>query len=105
MFGVLRLSRGLWATIKPTPVHQIVGEFPHIQTELYVSDMEHVGRWCLLNCQRFLLSLDIFLSRFSASPTPCALKIADKITEQFQSAVLLMVRMLITLVNQLDEPL
>lgn len=27
------------------------------------------------------------------SPTPCALKIADKIAEQFESAVLLMVRM------------
>lgn len=95
---VLRLSRGLLATIKPTPVHQIVGELPHIQTELCFSQGA-----CY--CQLFPLSLDIFLTCFSASPTPCALKIADKITEQFESAVLLMVRTLISLVCQLDEPL
>lgn len=29
---------------------------------------------------------------FVSSPTPCALKIADKIAEQFENAVLLMVR-------------
>lgn len=35
---------------------------------------------------------NMFLCFLLGSPTPCALKVADKIAEQFDNAVLLMVR-------------
>lgn len=40
--------------------------------------------------QEFLFNM--FLCFLLGSPTPCALKVADKIAEQFDNAVLLMVR-------------
>lgn len=51
--------------------------------------------------QEFLFNM--FLCFLLGSPTPCALKIADKIAEQFDNAVLLMVRKTkIKLFNQLS---
>lgn len=46
----------------------------------------------LVCCSHFLCNP--FSSFELDSPTPCALKIADKISEQFDNAVLLMVRII-----------
>lgn len=72
--GVRRLSRGLWDIIKPMPVHQIAGESSGLLISPVIKETFNVS----------CVSLD--------SPTPCALKIAEKISEQFENAVLLMVR-------------
>ncbi|XP_037550260.1 ER membrane protein complex subunit 9 [Nematolebias whitei] len=52
--------------------------------------LTQVDVWCSQTQQRIVGYYQANASASDSSPTPCALKIADKITEQFESAVLLM---------------
>lgn len=75
MFGVHKHSKGLWDIIRPTLVCQTAGT---------------PSSFLIFWVPYFSTAFHFLLPSFS-SPTPCALKIAEKIFEQCNNAVLLMV--------------
>lgn len=79
--GAHRRSRGLWDITRPTPAHQTASEFVSDQLIQQTRRQSH---------RRVTQFFVVFLEL--GSPTPCALKIADKISEQCENSVLLMVR-------------
>ena len=93
--GVHRRSKGLWDIIKPMPVCLTAG------TKLGYF-LKCIPLY-LMKGDFFFQVFVTFALRLFRSPTPCALKIADKIAEQFDSAVLLMV-MHLEVINLFFEP-